>query len=206
MCPHTFWIRSSMVRSSSTPVSHRLLLLVHWGWMHKSSILDLRRSLWSTSFKWRRGVGSILMQPAPNLSKECLLGTKFHFGTFIIVVSSQFFQCVLDFLGALTAAHHMIVQDIESLRSVAQRFNRRWEESSTSVPTKAMPASQSSKTRRQSLALTKTISFRKNTWLHLTQKVVREFSRVWLIFKTYKRRRLGQIFGLTICPFTINIS
>ena len=107
----------------------------------------LHHVLWHPSRPWFAcgkfddcPIGTIVVQPTPNLGKECLLRAKLHLGPLVIVRRPRHLQLLQHLLGNLATPCHMIMQHIQRLGSIAQRLNARGEESSRAVSTKAMSA------------------------------------------------------------------
>mmetsp|Transcript_26672 Transcript_26672/g.48068 ORF Transcript_26672/g.48068 Transcript_26672/m.48068 type:complete len:434 (-) Transcript_26672:581-1882(-) len=121
-----------------------------------------------------RPIGTIIVQPAPNLGKECLSRAKLHLDPLVIVCRPRHLQLLQHRLGNLATPCHMIMQHIQRLGRIAQRLNARGEESSRAVSSKAMSASQSRKTGGESLAFSQAIGLGEDARLHLTEEEVRE--------------------------------
>lgn len=69
-----------------------------------------------------------MMKSIPNLTKEGLLASKAHLGTFNIVVAAVLLQLILDFLRTLATLGHVVVQDIKCLARVGKSLETRGEE------------------------------------------------------------------------------
>ena len=102
----------------------------------------LHHVLWHPSHPWFAcgkfddcPIGTIVVQPTPNLGKECLLRAKLHLSSLVIVCRSRQIQFLL---GNPATPCHVIMQHIQCIGHITQRLNARGEESSRPVSTKAM--------------------------------------------------------------------
>ena len=88
------------------------------------------------------------MQPAPNLGEEGFLAAELHLRAFLVVSVSRSIELCANVLGALSASHHVVVEDVEGLGGVREGLDGGGEESSGTVAAKAVTAGQAGKTCR----------------------------------------------------------